>query len=267
MVKLIASDLDGTLLDGNGSLPERLFPVIGQLHERGILFAPASGRQYANLELLFRPVKDKVLFVAENGALVKYRGKTLRLTPVSEREQVRVLAAVRAEEGLYPVLCGENHAYMEKGGNDCFRATVIDAYTNCVQVDRLEEVIGRESICKVAVFDERPAAEHCVRVLPSRLPSLRAILSSFHWMDISSLNANKGEAIRFVQEKFHFLREECVAFGDHMNDYEMLAACGRAYVPENGFAALKERIGSTVPSNLEGGALEKIEAILAEETA
>ena len=64
MVKFIASDLDGTLLDGEKHLPEEIFGLIGQLHERGILFAAASGRQYANLEKLFAPVKDKVLFCA-----------------------------------------------------------------------------------------------------------------------------------------------------------------------------------------------------------
>ena len=81
MIKLIATDLDGTLLDGERKLPAEIFPLIERLYSAGILFAPASGRQYASLQELFRPVEDKVVFVCENGALVKYRGETLFSRP------------------------------------------------------------------------------------------------------------------------------------------------------------------------------------------
>ena len=70
MVKFIASDLDGTLLDGERRLPEEIFPLIRKLTSLGVLFAPASGRQYANIRKLFAPVADDVVFICENGALV-----------------------------------------------------------------------------------------------------------------------------------------------------------------------------------------------------
>ena len=87
MLKFIATDLDGTLLDDEKHLPRETFRLIEELSERGVLFAPASGRQYANLQKLFLPVKDKVLFMCENGALVKYKGKTLHLNPI-DRELI-----------------------------------------------------------------------------------------------------------------------------------------------------------------------------------
>ena len=59
MIKLVASDLDGTLLfKGAQSLPEEIFPLIRQLKKMGILFVAASGRQYANMKKMFRPVVD-----------------------------------------------------------------------------------------------------------------------------------------------------------------------------------------------------------------
>ena len=58
MIKLVASDLDGTLLfKGAQSLPEEIFPLIRQLKELGILFVAASGRQYANMKKMFAPQK------------------------------------------------------------------------------------------------------------------------------------------------------------------------------------------------------------------
>ena len=63
MIKLVASDLDGTLLlNGAQSLPEELFPLIKELKELGILFVAASGRQYANMKRMFAPVVDDMAF-------------------------------------------------------------------------------------------------------------------------------------------------------------------------------------------------------------
>ena len=64
MIKLVASDLDGTLLfKGAQSLPEEIFPLIRQLKKMGILFVAASGRQYANMKKMFRPVVDDMAYI------------------------------------------------------------------------------------------------------------------------------------------------------------------------------------------------------------
>lgn len=261
MIKFIATDLDGTLLDDEKRLPEEIFPLIEQLYSRGILFAPASGRQYANLEKLFFPVKDKVLFLCENGALVKYHGETLYLDPIDDDYLKDALDEIRALPDLYPMLCGARSAYIENSEMPFFQYAML-SYTNCEKVNNLDDVIGREPVCKIAVYDAIAAAEHCIKVLPQKLPNLRTIISGFDWCDISSTTANKGRAIRFIQEKFGFQKEECIAFGDHMNDYEMLLECGHAYVPENAYPPLKRLIRATIPPNGEGGVITKLKEIL-----
>ena len=262
MIRFIACDLDGTLLDGNGRLPEEVFPLISALTARGVLFAPASGRQYENLRKLFSPVADSVLFLCENGALVKYRGKTLHLAPIGDGLVKDALDGIRAVPLLHPVLCGTESAYIEEDAEP-FRTLSCEAYTRCKMTRSLDEVIGKEPICKIAVYDETSAADHCIKVLPQRLRGLRTIISGDKWCDVSAPEANKGTAIGKVQEIFGFTREECLAFGDHMNDYEMLSECGTAYVPENAYPPLRERIGETIPSNTEGGVLKKLREILA----
>ena len=257
MIKLIATDLDGTLLDDEKRMPEEVFGLIEKLHEKGILFAPASGRQYANLKALFSPVWDKLLFICENGALIKYRGKTLRLDPVPDGCIADALRAIRDIPRVYPLLCGENCAYIESD-DEPFCSYARFAYTNCKRVETLEQVIGKEKICKIAVYDELPASEHCLRLLPSRLPALRTAISGFDWVDVSAPTSDKGRAIDFIRGYFGFKREECAAFGDHMNDYEMLLSCGFPYVTENAYPPLKTYIPNIVPSNNEKGVLQKI---------
>lgn len=261
MIKLIATDLDGTLLDEEKRLPEKIFGLIEQLHERGILFAPASGRQYANLKELFFPVWEKLVFLCENGALVKYRDETLYLDPVPIPAVRQAIAQIRAIPRLFPMICGVDCTYIESD-KEPFYSYALRSYTRCALVNDLDEVIGREPVCKIAIFDELPAAQHCYALLPQRLPHLRTILSGDDWCDVSVPTADKGAAMRFVRGYFGLKKEECVSFGDQMNDLEMLLECGHAFLPENAYPPLKERFLHTVPSNAEGGVLRKIEEIL-----
>lgn len=262
MIKFIATDLDGTLLNNKKEMPGEIFDLIRKLHRNGVLFAPASGRQYANLRKLFAPVEDLVVFICENGALVKYCGETLYSAPVEEALLKEALDVIRGLPRLYPVLCGEEWAYIENDEQP-FYGYATAAYTNCRKVRSLDEVIGRENICKIAVYDGISAAENSIRVLPPRLKRLRTILSGFDWCDVSAPEVNKGVAVEVIRRRFGLKREECVAFGDHMNDYEMLDACGTAYVPENAYPLLKARFKNTVPANDDGGVIMKIREIAA----
>lgn len=260
MIKLIATDLDGTLLDEEKRLPEEIFPLIDKLCGRGVLFAPASGRQYANLRVLFSPVKDKIVFLCENGALVKYREETLFCDPIDDFRVKSALKVIRSFHGLFPMLCGVDCTYIESD-KEPFYSYAVRSYTNCALVDRLESVIGREPVCKIAIYDELPAEEHCYRLLPPLLPALKVTLSGYDWCDVSNPSADKGGAIRFLREHFRLKREECLAFGDQMNDYEMLLECGAAYVPENAYPPLKAKFPSTA-SNNEGGVVRKLREML-----
>ena len=251
MIKLIATDLDGTLLNDEKQLPEEIFDLIRAFDERGVLFAPASGRQYANLRDLFAPVEDKLLFICENGALVKYRGQTLHMNPIRDSYLKAALDEVRALPHLFPMLCGEQTAYIESD-NEPFCRYSMAAYTSCKRVPSLDAVIGKENICKIAVYDETRSAERCIKTLQTRLPHLRTIQSGLDWCDVTASEVSKGVAIRVIRSIFGLAREECLGFGDHMNDYEMLLECGTAYVPENAFPPLKKLIGGIIPSNEEG---------------
>lgn len=261
MIKFIATDLDGTLLNEERRLPEGIFDVVTELDRCGVLFAPASGRQYANLKKMFAPVADKCLFICENGAIVKYQGQTLYLNPIPDEAVERALDEIRSIEHLYPMLCCTENAYIETDARP-FYDYAVQSYTNCVRVNRLNDLIGREKICKIAIYDELGSTVNCIKKLPHRLSDLRVILSGNDWCDVSAKGSDKGAAVRFIQKTFDLKREECVAFGDHMNDYEMLSECGKAYVPENAYPPLKKLVPDTVAANSRDGVYRKLKEIL-----
>ena len=116
MIKFIATDLDGTLLDEHGALSEEIFPLARRLFERGILFAPASGRQYANLKKLFFPVWEKLLFICENGALVKRGGEIVYLNPIPVSLVKDALDAVRGAGSFSHSLRSGKRLRRKRGG-------------------------------------------------------------------------------------------------------------------------------------------------------
>ena len=95
MIKLVASDLDGTLLPPSKVLPENLFPLIEKLFDKGIIFAPASGRQLPNLKKLFAPVLDKIAIIAENGGLVWHGDGIIYSEPTSAADTVKTLGEIK----------------------------------------------------------------------------------------------------------------------------------------------------------------------------
>jgi len=259
MIKLIASDLDGTLLDEKKRLPPETFDIIYKLKNKNILFVPSSGRQYASLKKLFRPVSDDMPFICENGALLKYNGETLFSVFFPEDKAAEALAAVKNTEWGIPVVCCEDYAYIDCA-QEPFYSLTKDSYTHCKLVKNLNKVISSGKICKIAVYDRTAKAGVNAASLRSALPDLKTVVSGYDWCDVSLPEVNKGLAIRFLQKKLGIEKEECMAFGDHMNDYEMLLECGQSFVTENGYPPLKEMIKNTIASNEESGVMEYIKS-------
>ena len=81
MIRLIVSDIDGTLTEDGGSrLDPELYEVILKLKSQGIYFAAASGRHSASIEYIFDPIKDKIFYIGDNGAYLGCYGRELFLT-------------------------------------------------------------------------------------------------------------------------------------------------------------------------------------------
>ncbi len=261
MIKLIASDLDGTLLPPTKILPEETFPLIEKLADMGVTFAPASGRQLPNLKELFAPVLDRIAIIAENGGLVYYKGEIIFSDPTPADGVRRALEAVRDEDGLYPVISCADCAYIEDT-YPRFLEIFKRSYSSYEIVENLDEIVGRKSAIKVSIWDDAPAAEHGGKVLPPKLEGLRTMVSGRDWLDVSCARADKGRALEALMRHLGVKREECAAFGDHMNDLEMLEKSGHPYVTANAYPPLKKLVGEEIPSNADFGVIKKIKELI-----
>ena len=84
---------------------------------------------------------------------------------------------------------------------------------------------------------------------------LKAVLSGDSWIDIANSSVNKGAAIRSILEKYNIPAAEAMAFGDYLNDYDLLKSCGESYCMANGHPELKALAKHIAPSNDDDGVM------------
>lgn len=245
MIKLIACDIDGTLIPyGQTDLPGELFPLIRALREKGILFCPASGRQYHSLRRLFSPVAGEVCFLCENGAAIFGVSPEEDSAPILYKSvfpRVEALALCRDImdcPGADVFISGENTTYFCRCGGKVL------AHTQNILGNRYQIVADPadipEDIIKVSAYCTDGVA------LPAQILASRWG-EAFHmaeagpmWLDFTL--ADKGTGIVQLCGALGVDPADVAAFGDNWNDLAMLRAVGHPYLMSNADPKLKELI-------------------------
>ena len=265
MIRLIFSDMDGTLLDEDGRLPAEFGDVYRRLRARGIRFAPASGRQYASLAQTFAPWRDELIFVAENGTMVMERGMELFSSPVERALALDVMRVGEELVGVRSVLCGKRQGYLRSADDAPTFRTELAKYVT--QSEVVEDFAAVEDVpIKMSFFDiSGRAAETILPVMQTYADRLQISLSSMEWVDLYNCGVNKGVAARQIQKRLGITSDECVAFGDYENDLELMDAVTHSFAMENALPEVKECARYRAPSNRAHGVMVVCERILAGE--
>jgi HAD-superfamily hydrolase, subfamily IIB len=256
MIKLIASDMDGTLLDERGKIPEEFFELYNTFKDKNITFAAASGRQYYTLAKDLNTIKDDIIFIAENGTFVVYKNEELYscYLPVDTVHELIEVGRTLKEAEL--LLCGKKAAYVEKSNSRLIEA-VKKYYLSHEIVDDLMDV--KDDILKFTIYDFKGSANNSNKLFqPLYEDKLRVIVSSENWLDIINISASKGEAIKYIQKKLNISQEETMAFGDYFNDVEMLQNAHYSYAMENAPEGVKKHARFIAGSNKEKGVIHAI---------
>ena len=243
MLKLIASDIDGTLIPyGETSLSPRLFGLIRRLKDAGVLFCPASGRQYHSLRHIFAPVEDEICFLCENGAVVFGPGKedtapVLAKTTMPREDALALARDIMDIEECEVLVSGENTAYV-CGCDDEFIRQLETLLGNRVRrVAAIEDI--PEDILKISVYCPHHAAGPMERLRPRWGERFQMAEAGPAWLDLTV--ANKGLGIRKLCQSLSIDPGEIMAFGDNWNDVSMLEAVGTPWLMETAAPALRER--------------------------
>ncbi len=255
-IKFIASDMDGTLLNESSQLSPEFYDVYHQLIEKGIIFAAASGRQYASLRKTFAPIQDELMYIAENGTLVMRGEEELYCCPLGNQVVEGIINEVRQIEGAYIVLCGKRTAYIETQDQQAIDE-LSKYYAECQYVDDLLQV--EDEFIKIAICHFDSTEKHVYPILNEKFGATnQVVVSARIWLDIMHAEASKGAAIEHLQKTLGFTHEQTMSFGDYFNDVEMLKSSYHSYAVENAHPEVKKLARFGAPSNIDNGVLTVI---------
>lgn len=218
-VKLVVTDMDGTLLNSKHEVSPLFLQLFKKLIKHDIIFVAASGRPYYGMVDKLSEIKDDIIIVAENGGLAIHENNVFLSNPIVEKNFKSIISIIDTVENAHPVFCTQDRAYVMSKSHQLLNL-LSEYYHNYKVINHPSEIV--EEVYKVALFHEESSEKHIyphIRVLES---DFKVKLSATHWVDISENIANKGTAIKHIQEKYNISDEETLAFGDYNNDLEML---------------------------------------------
>lgn len=232
MIKLIASDLDGTLLhNGEQDMPPETLKLIEKLTQKGIRFAAASGRQYDNEQRLFGNIRNNISYIAENGALCIHNGHIVSRSVLSDDLVQRIICEVRKAPNFDILLSREDCCVIEDRHPE-FVNHICNVMKNTTEiVHDISKANG--PFIKIAIGNltdsHQVILDYLRHLLSMFAPEVRAVTSGNMWIDFIPPGVNKGTALLKLMEYLHIRPEECIAFGDQHNDIEMLETAGTGY--------------------------------------
>ena len=243
--------MDGTLLDGDGRVPDSFWPLLETARSRGITLAPASGRQLATLQQMFPDCED---FIAENGAVVARGGEVVSTTALPEAPVQRLLSALpNAPFAAHAVVCAPSVAATAA------LPPAVDAEVDKYYASRTLLGDGSASpTIKIALYVESDAERDAYPWVRELVPELRAVVSGKPWVDLMHPDADKGLALAQLAEAMGVAMSETAAFGDYLNDLGMLRAAGHAVAMGNAHEDVKAVADEVVGTNTDGAAVARL---------
>lgn len=260
LIRLIASDMDGTLLDEHSEVPPETYDLILALREKGVHFAASSGRRFDRLCQFFAPVRDKMDFVAANGAQVYVDGELVDREVFSHLGIRRLAKTVGKFESLHMALFDDEKSFL-LDDEDKFVREIDKDLPNA---ERIWYLPGPDvSILKISIYCEDGHVMDYAYALSRELgDEFLFAPSGTHWIDALQRGVNKATGIEQVMAHHGITRDEVMAFGDSMNDYEIIRFAGTGCAMANGRPALKAVANRVIGYNYDQAVQGEIRKLL-----
>lgn len=262
MIKLVATDIDGTLVkDGSRTLSVELERTIGELLDQGIYFVAASGRSKTSVERLFGTLKERIYYATCNGTLMGSYQKLLLAESVEKKLLNEILADVRTIKDTIPFLTGADIMYTDSEEEEVIR-WLTEGYQE--DITRVEDIsVMPEDFVKLSVYDKNHRSGETFRAFCEKWKDVVSVSTAgVMWLDIYKLGVNKGTAVQWFQKFFNVSPEETLVMGDQQNDVEMLKTAYYSYAVGNAIPEVKKAARYVTDTCENGGAFKTLRSIL-----
>ena len=263
MYKLIALDMDGTLLTSDKKVSDRNKKAIKAAEEKGIKVVLASGRPAEGL----RHYLEELELLKEDDYVLSFNGGVSQKAKSGEVISRTVLKGrdLKYINNIAKELNVNIHAFSEKSGlitPKISKYTEVEADINKINIGIVDfdTIDDEENIIKVMIIDPEEVLEEAIKKLPKELYEKYTVLRSTpFFLEFMNKEVDKGEGLKRLAESLGIKREEVIAMGDAGNDLSMIKYAGLGVAMENGFAEDKENAQFITKSNDEDGVAYAIE--------
>ncbi|WP_400079529.1 HAD family hydrolase [Winogradskyella sp. R77965] len=260
-IKLVVTDMDGTLLNSNHEVSQRFFDVFKKLKQQDILFVAASGRPYYSIAQKLRLIKNDIIIVAENGGLLIQNDDVLLSNIINANKLLKIYNLVSNIDDTYPIFCTKNQAYILRA-SDNLVDTFSEYYSDYTIIDAFEEIT--DDVIKIALYHTTDSEAHIFPFVKHLKSEFNVVVSGNNWVDISETDTHKGHAITFLQKMNNIKPSETMAFGDYNNDLELLKCAKYSFAMANAHPNVKAVANYNTKSNNNFGVELILEALVAE---
>ena len=272
--KLIAFDLDGTLLHDDKTIAARSLRALQAAHEAGALIVPATGRIYKVIPAALKLQPFSRYFITINGAYV-YDAETnaaLYRAEIGNELAIRLMEYMDGLDVLYDCYKDNwgfvSRYFLDHAGDYITDKGILEMFRRSrTPVEDLKDYLRADggSIQKTQMhFRDLRERKRQLELLPSLFPEIAVSTSIPTNIELNIAAANKGDALRALCDKLGIAREETVAFGDGTNDLSMLRAAGTGVAMGNADFAVKAAADTVCDDNEHDGVAKFIEGLLAE---
>lgn len=258
MYKLIALDMDGTLLREDKTISPAVFDAIQAAKAKGAKVVLATGRPIKGVEKYLNELnlKEQGDYVATfNGALVQdtFSGDVISHITMEYEDLVTIYEASR-ELRTHLHFFDKNTLYTPN--KDISKFTIVEAFMNDVDLHytEMEDVPKDIVISKVMMIDYPEVLDRVINELPKELIEKYTIVRSApHFLEFLNIDANKGNGIMLLANKLGIKQEEVICVGDAGNDIHMIEYAGLGVAMGNATEDLKAIANYITKSNKEDG--------------
>mgnify|MGYP003098899564 FL=1 len=265
-IRLIAADMDGTLLDDEKRIPEENLRAFRACAAQGIEIVPATGRTMRGLPDELRNLPGVHYAILTNGAQVVDLAKNEILDSCRiPAEKIMMMARTSSDEIMYDVYVGGIGYTMPEFYNDVYKYVSSEGLAELVRrtrdtvPDNIAYLKERgQDAEKINMFFRDMDARKRMREELSKLPGILVSSSIPNNLEINAEGADKGGALLRLAARLGIARESTMGFGDGENDLSMIRMAGIGVAMENGHESVKEAADYITKTNNEAGVAKAI---------
>ncbi|MFW6270581.1 MAG: Cof-type HAD-IIB family hydrolase [Bacillota bacterium] len=261
MYKLVALDVDGTLLNEKHQISKRSKKVIKKLIDSGVKIVLASGRPYLSLIKIAEELKLSTPLISNNGALVKFQNGEIILYKYISAENAKALLAYARKKELYTTFYFPERLCVDKLTKEAKLHLEVEGIKP-VEVGDLARVVDQKPIA-IHFKEEVEKIEALVKDLKEKFGDCLSVMqSAVSHIDVMHSSVSKGRALEATIKRLNIKAEEVISFGNSFNDLEMLEAAGCGVAVANSPAGVKEKADKITLSNREDGVAVILEDLI-----